>query len=242
MILWTSSFRRSWTADGDAWRERRQGWAVSRCFPCGLSYVDQSPWDAVVWTTGACLTPPPPPSTETPWRLPPPPCDKNTITQWEIDEWEEDKYRNFVKGQRQITSAASPRTIFWLVVCVEHRRSHVYVVRPDSLDSIKLIYSWSLTLCLVTEPWLTFILLPKSGSIAVRGDGAKDHIAASKGSFHYFYFVRQVIGAHPRAHARTHTNTAFIQFYMVMLPPQRPTGATFLFLLLPLLLLLDRKG
>lgn len=34
---------------------------------------------------------------------------------------------------------------------------------------------------------------------------------------------------------RAHTNTAFIQFYMVMVPPQRPRGATFL------LFLLDRR-
>lgn len=37
----------------------KQRWAVSRCFPWGLSYVDQSPWEWVVWTAGA-----PPPHTQ----------------------------------------------------------------------------------------------------------------------------------------------------------------------------------
>lgn len=65
--------------------------------------------------------------------------------------------------------------------------------------------------------------------IGVRADGfaSLKALSTTKQPNAYFWWDKSL--------ERTHTNTAFIQFYMVMVPPQRPTGATFL-----LLLLLDR--
>ena len=72
---------------------------------------------------------------------------------------------------------------------------------------------------------------PFAISLGVRGDGVmslrtvslyQGHVAQHpKGSFYFIFCCEKSL-------ERTYTNTAFIQFYMVMVPPQRPTDATLL--------------